>query len=160
MGMDAHDREAAFAAFATAIAISPSSALTYILGSVLCGWSGQAERAIEWAEKGLRLSPFDAWSFAAWHAVTLGHFKSGRLDVAADAATRAIQANPAHSISYVLQAATLAGLGRIDKARKSAETAMSLQPNFRYGRQLAGVDCEPVLAAALAAAFTAAGLRE
>ena len=43
---------------------------------------------------------------------------------------------------------------------KAAATAMSLQPNFRYGRQFAGVDCEPALAAALGAALIAAGLQE
>lgn len=75
---------------------------------MVLGWSGQAEQAIEWGEKGLRLSPFDAWAFAAWHSIVLGQFKSGRFDAAAGAATRAIQANPAHSISYMLQAAALA----------------------------------------------------
>jgi len=160
MGMDAHDRAAAFAAFDAALAISPSSALTYILGSVVLGWSGQAERAIEWGEKGLRLSPFDAWAFAAWHSMVLGQFTSGRFDEAAAAATRAVQANPAHSISYMLQAAALAELGKIDDARKAAATVMRLQPNFRYGLQFAGVDCEPALAAALGAALIAAGLQE
>jgi len=160
MGMDAHDRAAASAAFDAALAISPSSALTYILGSVVFGWSGQAKRAIEWGEKGLRLSPFDAWAFAAWHAIVLGQFKSSRFAAAARAATWAIQVNPAHSISYMLQAAALAGLGKIDDARKAAATVMSLQPNFRYGRQFAGVDCEPALAAALGSALIAAGLQE
>ncbi|RUT96462.1 transcriptional regulator, partial [Mesorhizobium sp. USDA-HM6] len=47
IGMDAHDRAAAFTALEAALAISPSSALTYILGSVILGWSGEAERAIE-----------------------------------------------------------------------------------------------------------------
>jgi len=32
IGMDEHDRAAAFAAFDTALAVSPSTALTYILG--------------------------------------------------------------------------------------------------------------------------------
>ena len=35
IGMDGHDRAAAFAAFEAALAVSPSSALTYILGSVI-----------------------------------------------------------------------------------------------------------------------------
>ena len=53
IGMDGHDRAAAFAAFEAALAVSPSSALTYILGSVILGWAGEAERAIEWGERGL-----------------------------------------------------------------------------------------------------------
>jgi len=60
----------------------------------------------------------------------------------------------------MLQAAALGGLGKIDDARKAAATVMSLQPNFRYGLQFAGVDCEPALAAALGAALVVAGLQE
>jgi len=46
IGMDGHDRRAAFTALEAALAISPSSALTYNLGAVILGWSGEAERAI------------------------------------------------------------------------------------------------------------------
>ena len=59
IGMDKHDRAAAFAAFEAALAISPSSAVTYIQGSVILAVGGEAEQAIEWAGRGLRLSPFD-----------------------------------------------------------------------------------------------------
>lgn len=44
IGMDGHDRSAAFTALDAALAISPSSALTYILGSVMLGWGGDADR--------------------------------------------------------------------------------------------------------------------
>ena len=63
IGMDEHDRAAAFTALEAALAISPSSALTYILGSVIFGWGGEAERAIDWSEQGMRLSPFDSWTW-------------------------------------------------------------------------------------------------
>ena len=51
-GMDAHDMPAAVEAFEAAIRISPSTALAHILGSVVFGWQGDAERAIAWAERG------------------------------------------------------------------------------------------------------------
>src|SRR6516225_4360662 len=70
IGMDKHDRAAAFAAFEAALAVSPSSALTYILGSVIFAWAGEAERAIEWAERGLRLSPFDLYRASAFCSVS------------------------------------------------------------------------------------------
>ncbi len=73
IGMDGHDRSAAFTALEAALAISPSSALTYILGSVMLGWGGEADRAIEWSERGIRLSPFDPWAFAAFDAQAMGH---------------------------------------------------------------------------------------
>ena len=56
IGMDANDRNSAFAAFDAALALSPSSALTYYCGSAILGWGGEAERAIEWAECGIRLT--------------------------------------------------------------------------------------------------------
>jgi hypothetical protein len=63
---------------------------------------GEAERAIEWAERGLRLSPFDPWAFAAFGSVMLGHFQYRRYEEAAAAAYKAVQSNPAHSINYVV----------------------------------------------------------
>ncbi len=149
IGMDGHDHAAAFAAFEAALAVSPSSALTYILGSVLLGWTGYAERAIEWGERGMRLSPFDPWAFAAFHSLTLGYFHFGRYEEAANAAQKAVQSNPAHSISYVLLAAPLAKLGRLEEAKAAAARVLELQPAFRYSRQFAGVNCAPALAASL-----------
>ena len=78
--MDAHDRAAAFTALEAALAISPSSALTYILGSVMLGWGGEAERAIEWSEQGMRLSPFDSWTWAAFDAQAMSHLLRGRYE--------------------------------------------------------------------------------
>jgi tetratricopeptide (TPR) repeat protein len=124
---------------------------------VVLGWGGQAERAIDWAEKGLRLSPFDAWAFAAHHSHVLGHFKLGRFEEAASAAYRAVQANPAHSISYMLLAAALSRLGKMDDTRAAAFTALRLQRNFSCNRQFMGVDCEPALAAALGSAVKKVG---
>jgi tetratricopeptide (TPR) repeat protein len=160
IGMDGHDRAAAFAAFGAALAVSPSSALTYILGSVIHGWGGEAERAIEWAERGMRLSPFDPWAFAAYHSFTLGHFHRGRFEEAANAAHKAVQSNPAHSISFMLLAAPLAKLGRLEEAKAAAARVLNLQPAFRYSRQFSGVDCAPALAVSLGEALHETGLPE
>ena len=160
IGMDAHDRAAAFAALEAALAISPSSALTYILGSVILGWSGEAERAIEWSEQGMRLSPFDSWAWAAFDAQAMSHLLCGRHEEACRAAYKSVQANPAHSITYVQLAAALAKLGRLDEARAAAARVLELQPAFRYSRQFAGVKCAPALAEALGSALQRAGLPE
>jgi TolB-like protein/Tfp pilus assembly protein PilF len=158
IGMDGHDRAAAFAAFEAALAVSPSTALAYILGSVILGWTGEAERAIEWGERAMRLSPFDPWAFAAFHSFILGHFLSGRYEEAAAAAYKAVQLNPAHSISYMLLAAPLVKLGRTEQARAAAARVLQLQPAFRYSQHFSGVDCAPALAASLAEALREAGL--
>ena len=160
LGMDGHDRAAAFAAFEAALTVSPSSARTYIYGSLILGFAGDAERAIEWGEQGMRLSPFDAWSFSAFHAFTLGHFHRGRYEAAAEAAHKAVQANPALSFSYMLLAAALAKLGRRKEAKAAAARVSELQPAVRYSRHFAGVDCAPALTAALSEALRGTGMPE
>jgi len=160
IGMDGHDHAAAFAALEAALAVSPSSALTYIVGGVIFGWAGEATRAIEWGERAMRLSPFDPWAWSAFHSLTLGHFHLGRYEEAAKAAQKAVQFNPAHSISYMLLAAALAKLERLEEAKAAAARVLELQPAFRYSRQFTGVDCAPALAASLSEALRAAGLPE
>jgi adenylate cyclase len=160
IGMDKHDRAGAFAAFDAALAVSPSSAITYFLGSILLAWAGEAERAIEWGEHGLRLSPLDPWRFSAFYAAALGHFHRGLYEEAAAAARKAVQYSPAFSQTYMVLAATVAKLGRLDEAKAAAARVLELQPAFRYSRLFAGMDCAPALVAALSEALRAAGLPE
>jgi Flp pilus assembly protein TadD len=126
----------------------------------MLAWGGDAERAIEWSERGMRLSPLDPWAFAAFDAQALSHFHLGRFDKAAQAAYKSVHANPAHSITHVQLAAALVGLGRLDEARAAAAKVLDLHPTFRFSRQFAGVDCAPALAASLGEALRSAGLPE
>jgi TolB-like protein/class 3 adenylate cyclase len=160
MAMDAHDRGAALAAFEAALAISPSSALTYFLGAGSLAWAGEAERTIEWAEQGLRLSPFDPWKFIAYRGLTKAHFLRGRYHEAADAARKAIQFNPKFGSSYMLLAAPLAKLGHHEEAKKCVAQLLEREPAFRLSRQFAGVECAPALAAALSEALRDTGVPE
>ena len=158
IGMDKHDRAAAFAAFEAALAVSPSSALTYILGSVILAWAGEAERAIEWAERGLRLSPFDPYRASAFISSSLGHYQRGQYEEAAAVARKAIQSSPGFSVCHVVLAAPLAKLGRLEEAKAAAARVLELQPAFRCSQQFAGVGSAPALSASLSEALRAAGL--
>jgi len=160
MGMDEHDRAAASQAFETALALSPSSAFTYLIGSAVLGWGGEAERAIDWAERALRLSPFDSWIFFPCHGLVLGHFSLGAYLDATAAARKAIQFNPEFSMSYMLLAASLVKVGRLEEAKAAAARVLELQPSYRFGKHFRGVDCAPALAASLSEALRAAGLPE
>jgi adenylate cyclase len=160
IGMDGHDQHAAFAAFDAALATSPSTALTYILGSVILAWLGEAERAIEWAERGLRLSPIDPWRSSAFCAASFANFHLGRYEEATAAARKAAQASPAFSMCYMALAAALAKLGRMDEAMAAARRVLELQPAFRYCQQFAGLNCVPELRVSMSEALRAAGLPE
>jgi adenylate cyclase len=94
IGLGGRDRIGAQIAFEAALAISPSSAITYMLGGAFLGWSGKSERAIDWGERALRLSPFDPLRFAAYISLARAHFHCGRYEESAMAARKAIQSNP------------------------------------------------------------------
>jgi len=153
-----HDRPAAIEAFETALALSPSCSIACIFGSVAMGWSGEAERALEWGERALRLSPFDRMNYLAHHALTLGHFMNRSYEEAAIAARRAAQGNPGFSIMHMLLAASLAAQGRVAEANAAAARVLALQPNFTIERHCAGFAVPAVLAVPLTDACRAAGL--
>lgn len=158
IGMDEHDRTGASQAFEKALALSPSSAFTYGVGSAVLGWGGDAERAIEWAERALRLNPFDSWNFFPCHGLALGHFSLEHYEEAITAARKAIQFNPAFSMSYMLLAAPLVKLGRLEEAKSAAARVLAAQPSYRFGKHFVSVDCAPALAASLSEALDVAGL--
>jgi tetratricopeptide (TPR) repeat protein len=157
IGMDKRDLAAAFAALEAAIVISPSSAISYIYGSVLFAFTGQAERAMEWADRALRLSPFDPLRCSAFVAMSISHYQCGRYEEAAAASRKAVQSDPGFSYCYVTLAAPLAKLGRIDEAKSAAASALALQPGFRCSH-LAAMGTPPALLADLNEALRAAGL--
>jgi adenylate cyclase len=158
IGLIEHDRATAFQAFNAALALSPSSAFTYIFGSALSGWAGEAERALDWGERALRLSPFEPLGFVALNGVCLGHFLQGRDAEAVEAARRGLQINPLFSVSYIGLVAALARLGRVDDAKAAAARLMELQPSFSISRQCAAVGAVPALTAALTEAVRSVGL--
>lgn len=158
LGMVGHDRAAAQEAFEAALTLSPSTALAYIFGSLVMGWGGDAERAIEWGGRALRLSPYDVWIFAAWHGIFLGHFLCGRYEEAVDSARKSIRCKPDFSISQMHLAASLVRLGRMDEAKAAAARLLELQPTFTISGHCVAVDATPALAAALTEALRAAGL--
>jgi len=154
----AHDMPAARKAFEQALAISPSCFLALAFGAVAFGLKGEAERAIEWGERALRISPFDRLLYPAAQGIALGNFLLGRNEAAVEAAQRAIQSKPEFSVSHVFLAATLAQGGRLDDAKAAAARALALEPGFRTGPLLVGLAVPEILAKPLSQALDAAGL--
>jgi tetratricopeptide (TPR) repeat protein len=158
IGMIEHDRATAFSALDAALALSPSSAFTYDLGSVLLGWAGESERAVEWGNRAVRLSPFDPFNFVAFGGISAGHFSAGRYAEAADAARKAIQVNPLFSVSYTLLVAALVRLGQADEAKAVAARLLELEPSFSMGRFCTAVGMVPAVAAGVTEAVRSVGL--
>jgi TolB-like protein/class 3 adenylate cyclase len=160
LGLVAHDRRAAQQAFEAALALSPSCALTYVLGSIVMVYDGNAEKGIEWGERSLRLSPFDPMSYGPLFAIALGRLQLGAYEAAADAAHKVVQANPYWSPAHVVLAATQAKLGRMDTAKAAAKHVLELQPGFTITELCSSFDLAPALAVPLSEALREAGLPE
>jgi adenylate cyclase len=158
ISMVEHDRTTAFEAFDQALALSPSSSFTLFFGSVVMAYAGQAERAIDWAERALRISPLDRLNYLSFHALALGHFLRGRYEEAASAASRAVQSNPSFSVSHCLLVAPLAKLGRLEEAKAVAMRVLGLQPSFSAAGFCAALALPTELAKPMAEAWREAGL--
>jgi adenylate cyclase len=160
IGMVEHDRAAAREAFEAAVALSPSSAFTYIMGSIVRGGEGAAERSVEWGEQALRLSSFDPFAYGAWHGVAVARFRRSRYEDSANAARKAIQRNPGFSYPRAILAEALVKLGQIDEAKVTAARVLALQPGFGIAEFCAANDPAPEIAAPMTEALRAAGLPE
>lgn len=160
IGLVGHDRAVALQAFESALALSPSCALTYNLGSVVQALEGDAAQAIAWGESALRLSPRDPTNYAPLYAIASGLFQQGDDQAAADAAQKTFQANPYWVASHFMLAAANIRLGRSDAAADAARRVLELQPEFTIGGLIAAFDAHPSIAAPLSEALKAAGLPE
>lgn len=158
LAMVEHDRATAFEAFEQALALSPSSSFTLFLGSVALGYAGEAERATDWAERALRISPFDRLNFLSYHGLAVSNFLRGRYEEAANAGRRAVQSSPGFSISHSLLVAPLAKLGRVEEAKTVAMRVLALQPSFSAGGFCAALALPEALATPLTEAWRSAGL--
>jgi TolB-like protein len=158
IGLVEHDFAVAVGAFEAAMAISPSYAMAYNLGSIVLAWGGEAERAIDWGKKALHLSPFDSWNVVARYAISLAHFQRERFEAAASSARLGIQCNPALSLCYFALAAALAALGKLDEAQTAVARLLAVQPGFSIARHCVGVGAVAALSDPLSKALRNAGL--
>jgi tetratricopeptide (TPR) repeat protein len=73
-------------------------------------FSGDAERAIDWAKRAIRLSPLDSMNYIPQGIIGFANFLLGRHEEAVVAARRAVQLNPGFSLLHGWLAAPLAKL--------------------------------------------------
>jgi adenylate cyclase len=134
----AHDFGAASGAIARAVALNGSCATAFYFGAHIHAMKGDPAVAEDFAEKALRLSPFDPFSYFALHAMGTVRVRRGQFDDAAAYYLKATQANPRFSVLYALHTAALAQAGRLDEARLVASRLLAVDPNFRAGAFVEG----------------------
>jgi adenylate cyclase len=130
IGLVAHDYDTAMNAINRALQINGTSAYVLAQGATILGHAGNAERAVEYAERALRFSPLHPWIGHSYAALGIAHCPAGNWEGVASACGKAIEANPRFSLPQVLLAAALSFLGRWDEARAAARRVPELEPGF------------------------------
>ena len=157
----ARDFETASGAIARALSLNASCATALYWGAHIHAWSGDPALAEGYANRALRLSPFDPLSYEGFLSLGAVRSRLRRYDDAVPYFAKAVQANPRFSVLYALHASALAMAGHIEEAKRVTRRLLELEPTFRVGPflEFAGF-VEPETREALAVGFRHASLPE
>ena len=147
---DRHGRRtiarAAFTALEAALAISPSIGADLHPRQRHSRLGRRSERAIEWSERGMRLSPFDSWAFAAFDAQAIEPFPARPLRGSAGARptspSRPIPPTASPTCNWPRRWPSLDGWRKRGRRRAGARAAsdLPLRPPVQ-GRELRSGAC-------------------
>ncbi len=125
------DHPLALAAADRAVMVSPNSAFVLGFAALTRCLCGAYDRAIEHAEKAIRLSPSEPLLYPALFALALGCLRAGRTEEALLHARRAIECNRNFALSYCVLAASFSRLGQTNEAAHAVRQLVQLAPRFR-----------------------------
>jgi adenylate cyclase len=128
-----HDFETAVGAIERALSFNPSCATALAWGAILYAIDENAGAARAYANRALRLSPFDPLADHAHVALGMSALLEDRYDEAVSHYAKAVQLNPRFSILYLGYAGVLALAGRAEDAKPVVRKLLELEPAFRLG---------------------------
>jgi TolB-like protein/Tfp pilus assembly protein PilF len=125
------DHDAALSAIDRALSLNPSCATALYLGGTANAMRENGEKAISFATRALRLSPFDPLAFEAYLAFGAVAVARERYDEAASHCTKIIEIRPNFSTGYFQRAVALALGGRVADAASDVRRGLELEPAFQ-----------------------------
>jgi TolB-like protein/Tfp pilus assembly protein PilF len=125
------ESEAALSAIDRALSLNPSCATALYLGAQARALEGHGAIATTFANRALRLSPFDPLAFQAQMAFGATAILEERYEDAATYFGKAAQANTIFSTAYFCRAIALALAGRLEEAASEARRGLDLEPGFQ-----------------------------
>jgi adenylate cyclase len=126
-----HDYDSALNYFERALTASPNHSLAWLLSAGTLSYIGQTKKAIEHAQRGLRLSPFDRGLYYYYMFLTLAYYADGAYEEALKWGRLAFNQNPMYTATHRFFAAALVATGNQAEAREVAAAMMRLEPDFR-----------------------------
>jgi TolB-like protein/class 3 adenylate cyclase/Flp pilus assembly protein TadD len=123
--------------FDRAIALNPNSAMALGRGAIVRNFAGDYVTAAEHADRALRLSPFDSYSFAFSLARGISHLLRRQVPEAVTWLRKAAQQNPRHISTFFFLGSALAHAGQMEEARAAIRRLLELHPlsSVRWRRQ-------------------------
>jgi adenylate cyclase len=125
------DHDSALAAVDRATMINPNSAVVLGFDALTRCLCGVYDKAIEHAEKALRLSPMEPLIYHAASALALACLFIGRNDEAVSHARRAIEGNRNFVLPYCVLVLGCFRLERREEASQAVRQLITAAPNFR-----------------------------
>jgi Flp pilus assembly protein TadD len=124
------DHDSALAAVDRATMINPKSAIVLGFDALTRCLCGAYDKAIEHAEKALRLSPTEPLIYHAATAFSLACLLTGRCDEGVSHARRAIDGNRNFALPYCVLALSCVRLGRSEEASQAIRQLTTASPGF------------------------------
>jgi adenylate cyclase len=127
------DHHFALAATDRAMMITNNSALVLAFDALTRCLCGAYDKAIEHAEKAIRLSPLEPLNYYAAFALGSAYLFTGRDEEAVINARKAIDGNPKFAFAHCLLALACARLGQTSDALTALRGLLEVAPQFRIG---------------------------
>ena len=127
------DHDSALAAVDRATMINPNAAAVLGFDALTRCLCGAYDKAIEHAEKALRLSPMEPLVYHAEVAFSSACLLTGRAEEAVSHARKAIEGNRNFALSYCVLALGSEQLGRREDAEEAIRQLRATAPSFRLG---------------------------
>jgi adenylate cyclase len=127
------DHDSALAAVDRATMMNPNAAVVLGFDALTRCLAGAYDKAIEHAEKALRLSPMEPLVYHAEVALGLACLLTARFEEAVSHARKAIEGNRNLAFAYCVFALACARLGNHQEAAEAIRGLIAVSPGFRIG---------------------------
>ena len=126
----ARDHRAAMRALETCVDINPNFALGYLGLAEAHVYGGDPNKAIEYADRAIRLSPNDPWMWSMLHYKASAYVRLRDYDRAIEIFEQVCLFPTANYVPFTTLAALYVLVGHETDARKTLESARGLEPNL------------------------------
>jgi len=123
--------DAAIGIYQRALAAAPSHAMVWSLCSAVHSYIGEGRSAVEYAERGLRLSPLDTQAFFYLMFLGVAHYVNRTYEEAVIWCRKSLGLNPGLCATLRVLIVSLVGLDQVEDARRAAAVLRQVQPRFR-----------------------------